>query len=297
MHAEKKMTLVFDNMTTSMELWIDEPKHKVLNEGYFRELQEQGIDSIAIMIDESNRKWESKWSLKDLEKVFYLADPYAIEVILTIWPYPSITWMKLAFLDLHAMCEFGPVSAIEADLEFNWRTRYVEGIMSIPSGMSRLEVAGREYVNRLNELAAEYQIRKEMTTFTSHMENGRAAIVAPHMDCLLVQAYATRSRPGDSGKQIKIPWNHVYGPGNMQKYTFDRTMLVPGVADKIVEVGYGHALWNQHWPGHTPLEAMIKSLNAALSHPVGITKVRCWSSKWRYRNTYASKFLMLLQEE
>lgn len=290
------MSLDFDNRIISLELWIDEPRRHVLNEGYFRELNDQGIGSIAIMIDESDRQWKSMWSIQDIEEAHRLADPYAIEVILTIWPYPSRQWMKEAFVDLNTMCEAGPVAAVEADLEFNWKSKYVDGFMAVPSGMSRLELAGQEYVERLDELVEQYQIRKEMTTFTSHTENGRAATVAPHMDCLLVQAYATRHRPMGLGTKVEISWDHTYGPGHMQKHTFDRTMLVPGVREKEVEVGYGHALWDQTWPGHTPLEAMVKSFDAAISHPVGVTRVRCWSSKWRKRNSYATKFLMLLQE-
>lgn len=290
------MSLVFDKHTMSLELWIDEPKTKVLNEGYFRELHDQGIDGIAIMIDECDRMWKSLWRLRDLDHVFRLSDKYAIEVILTIWPYPSKTWMQSAFRDLQVMCDLGPLSAIEADLEFNWRTKHVEGYTA-RDGMSRLEQAGEEYVARLSALTDEYQIRKEMTTFTSHMENGRAATVSPYMDCIVVQAYATRHRPGLRGNRVAIPWDHAYGPGHMQKYTFDRTMLVPGVIEREVEVGYGHALWDQKWIGHTPVEAMSKSMDAALSHPIGITRVRCWSSKWRARNTYASRYLLSLQED
>jgi len=285
------MKMDFDNRVISIELWIDEPRHRVLTKGYFRELNDHGIDSIAIMIDESDRKWKSTWGLHDIEKALELADPYAIEVILTIWPYPSMNWMNLAFRDLKAMCEVGPIAAIEADLEFNWKSKHVEGFIATPTGTGRLERAGKEYVDRLQELVDDYQIRKEMTTFTSHTENGRAATVAPHMDCLLVQAYATRHRPGARGKRIEIPWDHVYGPGYMQRYTLDRTMLVPGVMEKEVEVGYGHALWDQHWPGHKPMEAMMMSFSEAIMHSVGVTRVRCWSSKWRKRNAYASEFL------
>lgn len=286
----------FDSRTMSLELWIDEPRHEVLRESYFQELNDQGIDAIAIMIDESDRQWKSVWKLCDIEKALRLSDKYAMEVILTIWPYPIREWMKQAFADLKMMCEVGPIAAIEADLEFNWKPKYVAGYSVISGQVSWLDMAGNEYVNRLNELVNEFQIRKEMTTFTSHNENGRAAIVAPHMDCLIVQAYATRHRPIGRGKRAKIDWDHVYGPGHMQKYTFDRTMLVPGVIDGKVEVGYGHALWDQRWPNHYPVEAMMKSLNAAMEHQIEITRIRCWSSKWRKRNVYASKFLSVLQE-
>jgi len=297
MHVGQTMCVDFQNRVISLELWIDEPRRVALNEGYFRELRDQGIDSIAIMIDKSDREWKSTWSFQDIEMALRLSDPYAMEVILTIWPYPTVSWMKSAFVDLRTMCEIGPIAAIEADLEFNWKTKYVEGFMAIPRGMSRLERAGNEYVSRLDDLVGEYQIRKEMTTFTSHTENGRAATVSPHMDCVIVQAYATRHRPGVRGNRVVIPWDHAYGPGYMQKYTLDRTMLVPGIAEKKVEVGYGHALWDQHWPEHTPLEAMVKSFRESIAHSIGITRVRCWSSKWRKRNSYASKFLMMLQEE
>jgi len=290
------MPRYFDSRTMSLELWIDEPRRVVLQESYFRELNEQGIDAIAIMIDESDREWKSIWKLSDIDKALRLSDTYAIEVILTIWPYPVREWMKQAFLDLKMMCELGPIAAIEADLEFNWKSKYVDGYPTVAGQISWLDMAGDEYVNRLNELSEEFQIRKEMTTFTSHTENGRAAIVAPHMDCLLVQAYATRHRPVGRGKRVRIDWDHVYGPGHMQKYTFDRTMLVSGVDDGKVEVGYGHAMWDQRWPKHYPVEAMMKSLNAAIEHPIGINRIRCWSSKWRKRNAYASKFLEILQE-
>lgn len=281
----------------SLELWIDEGKRVVLNDGYFRELRDLHIDGIAVMIDTSDREWKSSYSQKDIERLLRLADLYSIEVILTVWPYPSRVWMADAFAELGMFCRVGSIAAIEGDLEFNWTSRHVQGFRSdIVNGIRRgsLDLAGDVYVEMINELHEKYGVRREMTTFTSHTENGRAADVAPHMDCLLVQAYAVRTRPDGRGGTITIPWVHSYGPGHMQKMTFDRTMFVPGVREKRIEIGYGHAIWNQEWPDHTPEEAMNTSFMSAISDPIKLTRVRCWSSKHRKLNKYATPFLRSL---
>jgi hypothetical protein len=292
--VEGIVSITFDDRKIALGLWIDEDKKTVLNEGYFRTLNNQHIDEIAIMIDASDRKWKSSWTPKDIEQALKLALPYQMEIILTVWPYPSREWMSDAFADLSILSSVGPVAAIEGDLEGNWTNKHIQGFVpNVVDGVRKgsLDVAGDVYVKMLDSLCAKTGMRKEMTTFTSHTENGRAADVAPHMDCLLVQAYSVRTRPDGHGGTVEIPWTNTYAPGFMQKHTFDRTMLIPGVANKNVKVGYGHALWNQEWPGHTPQDAMRSAMEAALIHTVGISRVRCWSSKWRDKNKYATTYL------
>jgi len=141
-------------------------------------------------------------------------------------------------------------------------------------------------------------IRMELTTFAEHVENGRMADVAPHMDRLKVQAYSIRSRKNADGTEFLVPWDHTYGPGNMQKFTLDRTMMVPRFRDRgmLPEIGYGMALWSQQWPGHTPAEAMTKALEMALRYD--ITCICGWSSKHVFNgNPYALPWLESLIEE
>lgn len=310
------MSINIDQLhSTSIELWIDDAKKMVLNEGYFRELSELGIDALSVMIDRSDREPELTWDVKDVEKLLELADPYAMEIILTIWPYPDQEQLRDLFEKVSVyFAELRPLSALEVDTEFNWKPSLVRGFRDRKvNGVWRtaLDLAGDSLVDLMDETVTNGglwnpgEIRKELTTFTSHTENGRAADVAPHMDRLKVQAYSTRTRPTGrkdaQGKPIlfMVPWDHTYGPGHMQKFTLDRTMMIPEVADpnRVLEVGVGMAMWDQKWPGHSPDEAMNKAFEAAMVYkPVCLSG---WSSKHvigKMRNGFAYSFLHSLQE-
>lgn len=304
------MSINIDQLhSTSIELWIDDAKKMVLNEGYFRSLADLGVDALSVMIDRSDRDPELTWDIGDVEKLLKLADPYAMEAILTVWPYPDINQIHtLADRLLPYFVNLHPLSALEVDTEFNWKPSMVRGFKDTKvNGVwrSALDLAGDELVDVMNEITTNRgewepgEIRKELTTFTSHTENGRAADVAPHMDRLKVQAYSTRTRPDGKGGTFVVPWDHTYGPGNMQRFTLDRTMMIPQVTDVNhgLEVGVGLAMWDQKWPGHTHEEAMSKAFEAAMVYkPVCLSG---WSSKHvlgKMRNGFAYSFLHSLQE-
>jgi hypothetical protein len=275
----------------SLGLWVDDPKNMVLNEGYFRTLDDLGIDLVAIMIDQSDRAWKTTWTEKDVEKALRLADDSAKEVVLTTWPWPCPNLIDAMATDMAKLINVGPIAGWEVDLEFNWKPSRVNGFVDI-------DKAGDYLVRKMTDVQKNTQVRLELTSFTSHTENGRAADVSPHMNRVLAQAYSIRERDAGNGRKIQIGWDHIYGPGHMQKMTLDRTMLIPdlGVDAGDLEFGCGLAAWSQEWPGHTAQEAMKVALDKALEYP--IVDIRYWSSKHVLgvqKNKFAFDFIKSLR--
>lgn len=290
-----------DNLdNVSLGLWLDDPPKVALTEGYFRSLVDCNIDCIAIMIDRSDRKWLSTWSPKQIERALKLADPHCIEVVLTTWPYPDVDQITAMARSMSTLMNIGPVAAWESDLEFNWKSKHVSGFRTQHidgERRSALDLAGDFFLEKAREVCDPINARVEVTSFTQHTENGSKADVAPHVDRLLVQAYscATRKRYDPKAKKSvdwRVPWNHTYGPGKMQRFTLDRTLMVPGIDDGKPEVGCGLAAWSQRWPNHKPDEPMQIALQAAMDYDV--VDIRWWSSKHVIgvkKNPYAAKFL------
>ncbi len=253
-----------------VELWAPEGP-RILTERYFAGLDALGISGLAVMVDTAKRGWDPYWTPKQLEKLARFASTgRKIEVALTTWPDPVQEYLEQMASGIEPMIEACGASAWENDVEFNWKASRVRGF----GGPGALDRAGDALVDAMHQVRSKYGVRLELTTFTAHTENGRAADVAPHVDLLMVQAYSIRTRPGGR----KIPWAHSYGPGRMQKLTLDRTLLVPGVASGKVRVGVGLAAWDQKWPGETVDEAMRTACAAARDYDVG--RVRYWSSPW-----------------
>lgn len=285
-------------MLISVELYVDEPKFVVLTNDWFDRLEEDDIDAISIMIDQSDSIWKSAYNENDIERLLLLADKRAVEVIVSYWPFPNINWMNSAFADLDRLCAVGPINAVEADVEFNINAKYVRGYESCERRdehgkriVSALEMWAEDYIRRVDELQNKYDVRKEIDTFTSHTENGRCAIITPHMDRIYVQAYSVSYRPDGHGGHNDIPYEHIYGPGNMQKMSLDRTMLIPAVRDGSVQVGYAHAIFGQNFVNHDPYDTMMCAAKAALNHETNPVWIRSWSSKHRNYNSYARRFL------
>ena len=274
-------------------LWVDDPPKVVLNEGYFRSLKDCHIGTVAVMIDRSDREWKSTWRYKEIEDLFKLADKDCIEVVLTTWPYPDKEQIKSMCIDMGILMSTGPTAGWEVDLEFNWKRNLVRGFHRTKEKGS-LDLAGDYLVNRIREVCKKYDARFEVTSFTQHTENGAKADVAPHCDRLMVQAYSVRKRPG---VKSPISWDHVYGPGQMQLFTLQRSMTVPGVSDGKPELGCGLAAWSQRWPNRTPNDAMEFAYYSAVDYNP-VVDVRWWSSKHVIgvkKNPYAAKFLESLQ--
>lgn len=287
----------------SMQLWIDQPKSMVINDGYFRTLRDMSVKSASIMIDPATKAWDPQWSPKDIERLLSIADRFGVEIVLTTWPFPDKALLDKMAHDMMILVNgIGIIGGWEVDVEFNWKTKYINGFSAaVINGVRRsaIDLAGDYLVKIMQEVTTNnYQVapgtvRMELTSFAEHVENGRAADVAPHMDLLKVQAYSIRKRNLPDGTPWLVPWDHTYGPGHMQKFTFDKTMMIPKIPGRagLPKIGYGMPLWFQQWPGHTPFEAMNKALNVALKYD--IVCMCGWSSKQIFNttNTYAKPWM------
>lgn len=311
---------MYDLDNTSLGLWVDLPRRMVLTPEFFAWFAEElRFDMMAIMIDDSDKAVEFSWGPQDVEKALKLADPHALEIGLTTWPYPiksQIDQMKVKMTELLSV---GPIAEWETDQEFNWGEDDVEEFIgyrtrsTTPDGVTVItdktpyDVAGDYLVKTKREVCELQEARNVMTTFTYHIENSKKADTAGEMDMVCVQAYAT-----DERDQKPIHFDHRFGPGRMQELTLDRTMSIPEVAEKKVMLGAGHAAWNQdnfnrkvtedgktRWIIEKPDVAMRTSFEASLKYPV--IDHRWWSAKFIYSesrryNYYSEGFLMGLRE-
>jgi hypothetical protein len=286
-----------DLSNTSLGLWGDNPRRDILTPDFFRVLgEEMGFDLVALMIDRHDKDPTFTYKPKHVERALNLADPGAIEVVLTTWPYPDKDQIDQQCLQMDELLSVGPVAAWEVDLEFNWKSKKrVKGRwVNMVHGFPNLDKAGDYLVDKMQELCAKHQVRFEMTSFTQHTENSSRADVAPEANRLLVQAYSV-----DTRNEEEVGWGSRNGPGRMQKFTLDRTLKVPGVNTVGPRLGVGLAAWDQRFKGHKPEEAMLVALEATmLYNPIDI---RWWSSKHiinvksRRANPYALKFLKTLR--
>jgi len=288
---------MYDLDNTSLGLWVDLPRRMVLTPDFFRWFAETlRFDLMSIMIDDADPAVEFSWTEKDVERALKMADPYAIEIALTTWPYPDVNLLRLMEQKMDALLGVGPVGEWETDQEFNWQEDDV-------NGFANLDKAGDALVDIKGRLCDKHGCRNTMTTFTYHRENSPKADTAQHMDRVMVQAYATDERDGKP-----VTWDHRFGPGRMQTLTLNRTMKVPGVAAGVVELGVGHAAWNQdgfrrrvdgEWVVMPANDAMVASFEASLHYkPVAHN---WWSAKFCYPQSrrflsYAETFLVGLRE-
>lgn len=267
-----------------LEVWIDDGPIKMLKPDYWDVAKELGFKAAAFMIDTSNKGWDTSWTPKKYEKVGKLASDRGIKLITTIWPEPNKPYFAVAIQQLPDLLKAAGCHILESDMEFNWRVER--------NTFKTWNDANDEFLKFLDKVREQIpNLETELTTFTAHAENGKAAKAAPRVDRLVVQAYGIRKRPdGDL-----IPWDHVYSAGKMQTYTLDRTILVPGVKNGKPRVSVGLPAWDQSWPAHTEKEAMQVAREACLNYPhVKIESLRYWSSKWIFgarKSSYAYNFL------
>lgn len=295
-----------------IELWIDDPIKRVLSTEYFDALRDHGVDTIAVMVDASQQGWNPKYSTKTIVELAQLCKDYGIELALTDWPYPDkkqIDEMIRQMTDL--ILAAGPmVGEWEDDMEFNWTRRKVKGFKNIDEAgdhwLERKGIAIREIEDSAAFSEHEDRVLNSLTTFTAHTENGRASDVAPYVDLLFPQAYSVRNRAKKNPEtgRYDIPWQvperHTYGPGNMQRHTLDRTMMISGIDDGHPEMGCGLAAYDQNgWPMGA-LNAMAMAVDVSVGE-YNVKRLRYWSSKWvigvrSKKNQSASRFLKLLKE-
>jgi hypothetical protein len=270
--------------------------------------EELRFDMMAIMIDDSDTAVDFSWSPTDVERILKLADPYAIEIGLTTWPYPIKEQLDLMKTKMTELLSVGPVAEWETDQEFNWIEDNVEGFENVGvrgfSTRTPYNAAGDYLVNIKEEVCLIQNARDALTTFPYHRESSARADTAGEGDLVVVQAYSVDSRNGKP-----IHFDHRFGPGRMQTFALDRALTIPGVAKERVGLGIGHAAWSQDdfsrkvdgtWRIEDPVVAMRVAFETALNYPVPPVDHRWWSAKFCYPksyryNGYADAFLRTLR--
>jgi len=304
----------------SFELWVDDPPKLVCTPAYFDELVDSGISGIAIMLDETSRAWDPRWSTKQLATVSKLAEARNLYLGLTTWSFPDPAVIAAIERSMLEWTRAFPFHEWESDLEFNWQPRMVAGFKAERDGKGRvvrtaLDLAGDRLVEAKRRVRAALHhctcfiavpgpkpglcascgktyFNMAATTLPGHAEGGSRADVTDRLDLLWLQCYSTavrrrRSKESDGKwESWNVPWTHSYGPGRMQTMSLDRALLIPGIEDGKPRVGVGLAGWSQDWPGHTPDEALSAAVTAARIHPVfhyarpQHVVYRIWSSKF-----------------
>jgi hypothetical protein len=276
-----------------LELWEDQVPKKVLSDKYFDRLQQAHISKLAIMVDQSDYDPTLFWTLSQLSAALELANERGIKIGLTTWAYPDKKQIDQLTKNVRQTFQNARFDSWENDLEMQWGGKFTHCTFKplIENGKVKrtgLDLAGDYLVQKMYEVCTPFVADTEITTFGQHIECGRNADVTPWVNRVLIQAYSTRKRP----EGTTIDWGHSYGPGNMQKFCFDRALLTPNVGKKV-KLGAGLAIYGQEWPGHTPEEAMAAAFNTSLQYPIDC--IRLWSAKWLTKNPYAFNFLSSLR--
>lgn len=265
-------------MTPPLGVWVDTTPEAALVE--LAELPGLGISTIALMVESSREGWDPSWTLDQVARACDRARSLDLEVVLTTWPEPRRGHIEEMAAWLGRACALG-VAGLEVDVEHNWRRGELDGsIASLPEAASLLLL-------RLRGLAGAHDLRLELTTHTGHQESSPSALVAPHVDRVVAQAYSIRERPGGE----IVAWDdRRLGPGQHQTWAAADARTAPGVGSGV-DLSLGLALWSQRWPGHSPQEALDVAFRAALAeHPA---EIRLWSLK-HLRRDYAQAWLRSL---
>lgn len=256
--------------TTAHGLWIDDPPRVVLTEAYWARLRELGFTVAALMLESVTPGFDPRYSVADLQRLGELARAHDVELVLTVWPEPRAEYLLQLRQRLPALVRAAGAAALEFDAESNWIGGKVVGFRKLSDAADALVVV-------VVELRKELDVRSELTTFTMHGENGRHATLADDVDRVLGQGYSVRHRKDAEGRPFDVPWDHAYGPGRMQRLTFDRSLQIPRKNGKPA-ISCGLAAYDQEWPEHTGEEAMRVAYREALRYQP--KEVRWWSSKW-----------------
>lgn len=266
-------------------LWIDDPISAVTAAPFWDEVKAHRIETAAIMLESFSGGFDPKYKVKDLEKVKTLALERDIEIVLTVCPEPSRNYLEELEAHIGELLLASGAAGLEFDVEGNWLPIKVQGF-------GDLEDAGNELACAFHSISLQYDVRTEITTYPYHTENSKTAELAPHASRILPQAYSVRHRDGK-----EISWVDRLGPGNMQRLTMDRALMVPGVGGPGGPlVSCGLAAYDQVFPGRPGDESMHTAYKAALMFSP--FEVRWWSSKWVLgcqANGYASRFLKSLK--
>ena len=246
-------------------LWIVCPPRRVLGPGYIEELKDLGISTAAIMVETSNPELDVRWTPEQIGRACELCRAADIEVVLSVWPMPSREYLEELAPWLESVVPLG-VAGVECDLEHLWAPSRLHGFTSLTEAAAYLLL-------RLHSLRDRHDVRLEVTTHPWHSESSPRALVAPHVDRLVEQAYSIRERPDGT----LVAWDsRTLGPGHHQRWAIEDARLVPSIAAGHPNLSLGLAAWSQVWPDHAPREAMRLAYDAALECEPA--EVRYWSS-------------------
>lgn len=247
--------------------WVDDA-FAGIDADYAARFREVGLTEAGLMVNRMNAtKASPKWELRErpaaIARAAYRLRDAGVSIILTCWPRPDRDQLARLESDMRALVEAIDPVAIEVDCEANWMREHL-------SGFRTMAEAATELVAVLRRLAGSKR-RVELTTYPFHQENSEGALVAPHVDLLLPQAYSVRERGGKP-----VDWDSSIGPGRMQALTLERAAQTGAPPSALTACGL--AAYEQRWPGVRPEEAMRVALVAARDR--GVSRVRYWSSKW-----------------
>jgi len=247
--------------------WVDDAFASIDAE-YAARFRETGLVEAALMCNRENgRVGSPAWELRErpaaIARAAYRLRDAGVAIVLTCWPRPDREQLAKLESDMRALVEAIDPVAIEVDVEGNWARRHMRGFRTMTE-------ASGELVAVLRRLAGAKR-RIELTTYTYHAENGEGALVAPHVDLLLPQAYSVNDRGGSP-----VAWDSELGPGRMQALTLGRAAQTGAPESALTACGL--AAYEQRWPGIRPEVSMQRALDEARSR--GVSRVRYWSSKW-----------------
>lgn len=266
-------------------LWIDDAPKLVMSTEYLDRFREHGFGTAAVMLETADAGFDPKWSTAEIAKLGEALRTHDVELVLTVWPEPRVEYLAQLVEKLPAILRASGAAALEFDAESNWHRKKLVGFKNLGEASDALVKVVRSF--------RELDVRSELTTFTMHGENSRNADLADDVDRVYPQGYSVRNRSDAEGRPFQVPWEHEYGPGKMQRLTFDRALAVPKKNGRPI-VCCGLAAYDQEgWPGHTPGEAMTVAYREALRYQP--KEVRWWSSKWvigARRRPYASRFFL-----
>ena len=255
--------------------WVDDP-FSAIDAAYARRFRALGLTEAGLMTNHMNAtrssaSWKLRAPVATIAKAATALRAEGVSVILTCWPRPDVEQLATLERDMTALVDASQADAIEVDCEANWEPKFLRGFPTMETAAAAL-VATLRRVSRGR--------RVELDTYTFHRENSDRALVAPHVDLLLPQAYSVNERADKA-----VAWDSELGPGRMQRVTMERARQTGASASALTAIGL--AAYEQVWPGRKPDEAMAVALRAA--RDLGVTRVRYWSSRWIWSNAYARR--------
>jgi hypothetical protein len=207
------------------------------------------------MVADAGYRLCPRWGDRALQLVIERALSLDLEVSIATWPPADRAEIDTHVAYLEPLLGYG-VAAWEMDIEAMWT-----GIKDRPAISQYLVERGRG-------LVSQYDARLDITTHCWHSESSERAMISPHCDRIIVQAYSIATRNGTA-----IHWASPLGPGRLQRRAGARARGIPGSPS----IGIGLPLWGQSWPGHRPEQALRIAFDSSLE--LGPVELRFWSSK------------------